>query len=58
MKRLLILALGAAIATAACGTTAADATDSPLASGNGPAAGPAVTTGGGEHSRRFRSRIP
>ena len=44
MKPLLILALGAAIATAACGTTAADATDSPLASGNGPAAGTASET--------------
>ena len=41
MKRLLILALGAAMATAACGTTASDATDVPLASGNGPAAGTA-----------------
>ena len=44
MKPLLILTLGAAIATAACGTTAADATDSPLASGNGPAAGTASQT--------------
>jgi len=42
MKPLLILALGAAIATGACGTTASDATDSPLASGNGPAAGTAA----------------
>ena len=41
MKPLLILAFGAAMAAAACGTTAADATDSPLASGNGPAAGTA-----------------
>jgi hypothetical protein len=42
MKRLLILALGAALATSACGTTASDATDSPLASGNGAAAGTAA----------------
>jgi hypothetical protein len=42
MKPLLILALGAALATGACGTTAADATDAPLASGNGPAAGTAA----------------
>ena len=41
MKPLLILALGAAIATGACGTTASDATDSPLTSGNGAAAGTA-----------------
>jgi hypothetical protein len=41
-KPLLILALGAALAMGACGTTAADATDSPLASGNGPAAGTAA----------------
>jgi len=41
IERLLILALAAAIATAGCGTTASDATDSPLASGNGPAAGTA-----------------
>ena len=41
MKRLLILALVAAMATAACGTTGSDAADSPLASGNGPAAGTA-----------------
>ena len=43
MKRLPILALVAAIATAACGTTAADAdaTEAPLTSSNGPAAGPA-----------------
>jgi len=41
MKPLLILALGTAMAAAACGTTAVDATDSPLASGNGLAAGTA-----------------
>ena len=41
MKPLLILVLGAAIATGACGTTASDAADSPLASANGPAAGTA-----------------
>ena len=41
MKPLLILALGAAIATGACGTTASDATDPPLASENGAASGTA-----------------
>ena len=40
IKRL-ILALVAGMATAACGTTASDASDSLLASGNGPAAGTA-----------------
>ncbi len=40
MKRLLILAVCTAMATAACGTTAADA-DPPLGSRNGPAAGTA-----------------
>lgn len=44
MKRLLILALGAAITTAACGTTATDATDAPLASENGAAAGSTAQT--------------
>jgi len=39
MKPVLILALGAAIATGACGTTTSDATDSTLTSENGPAAG-------------------
>ena len=39
MKPLLILALGAALATGACGTTAADATDTPLVSRDGAAAG-------------------
>jgi len=39
MKPLLILALGAAMATGACGTTASDATDSPLTPGDGVAAG-------------------
>jgi len=46
MKRLLILTLGAALAGGACGTSASDATDMPLASGNdaatGAAAGPAA----------------
>jgi hypothetical protein len=42
MKRLVVLAIGATMATVACGTTASDATDSPLASGNGPAAGTAA----------------
>ena len=40
MKRLLVLAVGATMATVACGT-APDANDSLLASGNGPAAGTA-----------------
>jgi hypothetical protein len=44
-KRVLMLALAAAMVTGACGTTASDATDTtgaPLASGNGPAAGTAA----------------
>lgn len=42
MKRLLILALGAAFAAGACGTTASDATDTSLNSGNSAAAGAAA----------------
>ncbi len=43
MKRLLILTLGAALAAGACGTTtASDATDRPLGSENGAAAGAAA----------------
>ena len=41
MNRLLMLALGAAIAVGACGTTASDATDTSLSSGNGAATGTA-----------------
>ena len=39
MKQLLILTLGAALAGSACGTTATDATDTPLPAGNRGAAG-------------------
>ena len=42
MKRLLVLALGAAMATGACGTTATEVTDSPLSSENGAASGTAA----------------
>jgi hypothetical protein len=42
MKRLLVLAVGATMATSACGTTAPNATDSPLTSENGVASGPAA----------------
>ncbi|OFW03792.1 MAG: hypothetical protein A3I61_16200 [Acidobacteria bacterium RIFCSPLOWO2_02_FULL_68_18] len=47
MNRFLMLALGAALAASACGTTASDATDAPLNSGSGvaaeaPAPGPAA----------------
>jgi hypothetical protein len=42
MKRLLILALGAALAGGACGTAASDATDTPLRVENGAAAGAAA----------------
>jgi hypothetical protein len=42
MKRALVLVLGAAMATGACGATATDATDSPLASENGAASGTAA----------------
>ena len=45
IKRVLVLALGAAMATGACGTTATDATDSPLASENGAASGTAAQPG-------------
>jgi hypothetical protein len=43
MTRLLILTLGAALAAGACGTAASDATDIPLAGGDG-AAGAATAT--------------
>jgi hypothetical protein len=42
MKRLLILTLGAALAGSACGTTASDATDTPLRAENRGAAGTAT----------------
>lgn len=42
MKRLVVLAVGATMATVACGTTATDATDSPLTSENGAASGTAA----------------
>jgi len=42
MKRLLILALGAALAGGACGTAASDATDTSLSVENGAAAGAAA----------------
>ena len=43
MKRLLILTLGAALAGSACGTTASDATDTPLPAENRGAAGASNT---------------
>lgn len=42
MKRLLILTLGAALAAGACRTTASDAADTSLGSGNGAATGAAA----------------
>jgi hypothetical protein len=45
MNPLLILTLGAALTVAACGTNASDATDTPLNSANGAAAGAAAQPG-------------
>src|SRR5690242_17691024 len=58
MKSLVFLALGAAMATGACGTPASNATDTPLTSGNGPAAGtasqPAVANTAAAPRPRYR----
>lgn len=52
MNRLLILVLGASIAAGACGTTASDATDTSLTSGNGAAAGTAGQPAGANTAAR------
>jgi len=54
MNRLLMLALGAAIAVGACGTTASDATDTSLSSGNGAAAGAAAQPAGAKTAAAAR----